>query len=521
MSSFEAVIDRMKQEGDLNRNSGTNSIKSLKEKLDSSNIILSNILNALKKNVVGGTSSTPLSRLVSQQPLQKEGATSELSKESSIFKLLSAATKFQAMRPIKALGDTASSIGSSLKEKFGINSFQKAFSDRLENLKSSLFQSAGGKEEETSSDIEETLSENLSSDGPIVSAIETQTTHIKELVGLFKDFIFQGRQSELERNDLESEAQSPDPEQPTIVEEEEEKEGKSIFGIIGGLISSLAGMFMPFLTLLANPAVLTTIAALTALAGLYVYKDEIKNFLAETSKSIEEYGKKIRKQFGISEEPVDDASGASSDFGGDVTPLKYSSLADQKAYNKSLEDGRKKTEEENKNDPKFIEKIQNLSINEIKDLKPSFLQGDGYRNPMYGYLTYPDIQKIWEDGRRARLKVEFPNATSDQLNGALAATRGDATPRLDSHAQKNLDTETTANKLVPNPAISPSSVAMKEQSEQLLRATPANVNVAAPTTITDNSKRSNVSVTNSGGSRGSQSTSPNNAHMGMFADVNE
>jgi hypothetical protein len=85
---------------------------------------------------------------------------------------------------------------------------------------------------------------------------------------------------------------------------------------------------------------------------------------------------------------VDDASGASSDFGGDVTPLKYSSLADQKAYNKSLEDGRKKTEKENKNDPKFIEKIQNLSINEIKDLKPSFLQGDGYRNPMYGYLTF-------------------------------------------------------------------------------------------------------------------------------------
>ncbi len=511
MSSFEAVIDRMKQEGDLNRNSGTNSIKSLKEKLDSSNIILSNILNALKKNVVGGTSSTPLSRLVSQQPLQKEGATSELSKESSIFKLLSAATKFQAMRPIKALGGTASSIGSSLKEKFGINSFQKDFSDRLGNLKSSLFQSAGGKEEETSSDIEETLSENLSSDGPIVSAIETQTTHIKDLVGLFKDFIFQGRQSELERNDLASEAQSP--EQPTIVEEEKEKEGKSIFGIIGGLISSLAGMFMPFLTLLANPAVLATIAALTALAGLYVYKDEIKNFLAKTSKWIEEYGKKIRERFGISEESVDDASGASSDFGGtNATPLQYSSLADQEAYNKSLEDGRKKTEEKNKNDPKFIEKIQNLSINEIKDLKPSFLQGDGYRNPMYKNLTYPDIQKIWEDGRRARLKVEFPNATSDQLNGAIDATRG-------GEQAKAIAPQAVPPQIQPKTPIPQNSVDIVKQSE--LRATPAptNVNVAAPTTITDNSNKSNVSVTNSGRSSGSQSTSPTNAHMGMIADV--
>jgi hypothetical protein len=267
MSSFEAVIDRMKQEGDLNRNSGTNSIKSLKEKLDSSNIILSNILNALKKNVVGGTSSTPLSRLVSQQPLQKEGATSELSKESSIFKLLSAATKFQAMRPIKALGDTASSIGSSLKEKFGINSFQKAFSDRLENLKSSLFQFAGGKEEETSSDIEETLSENLSSDGPIVSAIETQTTHIKELVGLFKDFIFQGRQSELERNDLESEAQSPDPEQPTIVEEEE-SDGKS--GILSSLMKfgSVIGAILPGLGTLKN-----VIQGILAISGIKMILD--------------------------------------------------------------------------------------------------------------------------------------------------------------------------------------------------------------------------------------------------------
>jgi hypothetical protein len=73
----------------------------------------------------------------------------------------------------------------------------------------------------------------------------------------------------------------------------------------------------------------------------------------------------------------------------------------------------------------------------------------------------------------------------------------------------------------PKTPISQSSVDMVKQSE--LRATPAptNVNVAAPTTITDNSNKSNVSVTNSGGSRGSQSTSPNNAHMGMFADVNE
>ena len=363
MSSFEAVIDRMKQEGNLDRNSGTNSIKSLKERLDSSNIILSSISKALKKNVVGGTSSIPLLQSDSQQSLQKEGATSELSKESSIFKLLGAVTKFQAMRPIGAIGGAASSIGSSLKEKSGINSFQKAFSDKLENLKSSLFQAAGGKEEETSSDIEETLSENLSSDGPIVSAIETQTAHIEELVGLFKDFIFQGRQSELERRDLASEAQSP--EQPTIVEEERES-GSGIFGkLFGSIIKgflSLGRLFLPLLTpllgLLANPAVLGGIAALTAAVALFLNREKIANLISEFFKSnperVEANTKRQEKTLAEAEKTV--------------------SKLEKKAIEKPLDSRETQELEENKRVVKVVEQklnakdiVASLTATEVKE----------------------------------------------------------------------------------------------------------------------------------------------------------
>ena len=62
---------------------------------------------------------------------------------------------------------------------------------------------------------------------------------------------------------MESEAQSPDPEQPTIVEEEEESDGKS--GILSSLMKfgSVIGAILPGLGTLKN-----VIKGILAISGI-------------------------------------------------------------------------------------------------------------------------------------------------------------------------------------------------------------------------------------------------------------
>ena len=265
MSSFEAVIERIKKEGQLTRNTGTNSLKAMNKNLEQ-------ILQVLNKNFsVLKTNNDAIKSIDKKTP--KVSASSEFTTErkGGILAGLSAAITGNT---IGRLGIGSTGKAQDVRRAAGNFVGKITGREKRQEIAEKLFSLSDSK-------IKKEESEETSNE-PVVEAVEEQTNILKKFVSLFEKDMFKEKQKELKKEDLEDEKRK---ERKAGVVKEKESGGSGIFsklfGSIGSLLKPLLELFAPLLVLFKNPAVLAGIAALTAAVTLFLNRDKIADLISE------------------------------------------------------------------------------------------------------------------------------------------------------------------------------------------------------------------------------------------------
>jgi hypothetical protein len=258
MSSFEAVIERIKQEGQLTRNTGTNSLKAMNKNLEQ-------ILEVLNKNFsILKTNNDDIKSIDKKTPKVSVSSEFTTERKGGILAGLSAAI-------------TGNTIG-----RFGIGSTGKAQDvrratdnfvgkitgrEKRQEIAEKLFSLSDSK-------IKKEESEETSNE-PVVEAVEEQTNILKKLVSLFEKGMFKEKQKELKEEDLEDEKLKELKERKAGVVKEKESDGKSgilsslmKFGSVIGAFGSVIGAILPNFGKLKN-----VIKGILAISGIKMILD--------------------------------------------------------------------------------------------------------------------------------------------------------------------------------------------------------------------------------------------------------
>jgi len=274
MSSFEAVIERIKQEGQLTRNTGTNSLKAMNKNLEQ-------ILQVLNKNFsVLKTNNDAIKSIDKKTPKVSASPEFTTERKGGILAGLSAAITGNT---IGRLGIGSTGKAQDVRRASGNFVGKITGREKRQEIAEKLFSLSDSK-------IKKEKSEETSNE-PVVEAVEEQTNILKKIVSLFEKDMFREKQKELKEEDLEDEKRKE--RKAGVVKEKEKESGGSgifseLFGSIGSLLKPLLELFAPLLRLLApllvlfkNPAVLAGIAALTAAVTLFLNRDKIADLISE------------------------------------------------------------------------------------------------------------------------------------------------------------------------------------------------------------------------------------------------
>ena len=508
MSSFEAVIDRMKQEGDLTRNSGTNSLKQI-------NTTLKDILNSIEKNIK--LSQTPVSAASISRVPSSPRAESRFQTERTggILAGLSAAVTAQT---IGRLGIGQSGIAQKQRERADDFLGKVTFRETRKNIAEKLF---------SFSDAKEATEE---ANEPIVDELKNQTSVIQVLVDTFKkgmdeDKRFREEQEDLAAQDRSDQLNAQEPAGPTA---EPKEKDKGIFGTILGMLGSGLGTILgPIIALLTNPAVLALLAGIGAFLGaLKYYEKDIlaaRDSLVEWAKPftdwLEKTGEELRNTLGIkagpSESQLDDP--LSGDFGGPDfygNPVPFMTKEEREQYNKQLETGQAQITSKRTEEIK-----QGLSRSEVESaLKTEEGKRSGFWNSIIGpgdRIVSGPLAGLTMDQARALLE------STELKDTAPSAKPKPVTPvdtTLDDGGEDSRTSEYTIQGMIRKakqqsgePALPVQVVprGIPESSQQLNEGSgqrPIVVNnVSAPTTV---DASTNAPTTVNGGGNGGYSAPP-------------
>ena len=161
-------------------------------------------------------------------------ATSELARDSSLFKLLGAAAKNKLVSPVtKKISAAGSAIGSAATKYSGIDFAQ----EKIQGLKDSIFNMTGVSEEDNTVDASAT-----GSGDNVVDALDNQTVILTDI----RDAIFDQFGYEKQKDLLSADASlvsGRDKNEPANDNKkgEEKKEGKGLLGSLVGLGAMLFG----------------------------------------------------------------------------------------------------------------------------------------------------------------------------------------------------------------------------------------------------------------------------------------
>jgi len=226
MSSFEAVIERIKQEGQLTRNTGTNSLKAMNKNLEQ-------ILEVLNKNFgILKTNNDSIKSIDKKTP--KVSASSEFTTErkGGILAGLSAAITGNT---IGRLGIGSTGKAQDVRRAAGNFVGKITGREKRQEIAEKLFSLSDSK-------IKKEESEETSNE-PVVEAVEEQTNILKKFVSLFEKDMFREKQKELKEEDLEDEKLKE--RKAGVVKEKEKESGGS--GILSSLMKfgSVIGAILP------------------------------------------------------------------------------------------------------------------------------------------------------------------------------------------------------------------------------------------------------------------------------------
>ena len=268
MSSFEAVIERIKQEGQLTRNTGTNSLKAMNKNLEQ-------ILEVLNKNFsILKTNNDDIKSIDKKTPKVSPSSEFTTERKGGILAGLSAAITGNT---IGRLGIGSTGKAQDVRRAAGNFVGKITGREKRQEIAEKLFSLSDSK-------IKKEESEETSNE-PVVEAVEEQTNILKKIVSLFEKDTFREKQKKLKEEDLEDEKRK---ERKAGVVKEKESGGSGIFSIFSKLFGSIVSLFTPLLRslaplliLLKNPAVLAGIAALTAAVTLFLNRDKIADLISE------------------------------------------------------------------------------------------------------------------------------------------------------------------------------------------------------------------------------------------------
>jgi hypothetical protein len=228
MSSFEAVIERIKQEGQLTRNTGTNSLKAMNKNLEQ-------ILQVLNKNFsVLKTNNDAIKSIDKKTP--KVSASSEFTTErkGGILAGLSAAITGNT---IGRLGIGSTGKAQDVRRAAGNFVGKITGREKRQEIAEKLFSLSDSK-------IKKEESEETSNE-PVVEAVEEQTNILKKIVSLFEKDMFKEKQKELKKEDLEDEKRKE--RKAGVVKEKEKEKESGGSGILSSLMKfgSVIGAILP------------------------------------------------------------------------------------------------------------------------------------------------------------------------------------------------------------------------------------------------------------------------------------
>jgi len=228
MSSFEAVIERIKKEGQLTRNTGTNSLKAMNKNLEQ-------ILQVLNKNFsVLKTNNDAIKSIDKKTP--KVSASSEFTTErkGGILAGLSAAITGNT---IGRLGIGSTGKAQDVRRAAGNFVGKITGREKRQEIAEKLFSLSDSK-------IKKEESEETSNE-PVVEAVEEQTNILKKIVSLFQKDMFKEKQKELKKEDLEDEKRKE--RKAGVVKEKEKEKESGGSGILSSLMKfgSVIGAILP------------------------------------------------------------------------------------------------------------------------------------------------------------------------------------------------------------------------------------------------------------------------------------
>jgi len=496
MSSFEAVIDRMKQEGDLTRNSGTNSLKQINRTLESILETLSKNFKTLQ-NIKTATPSRTTPRDDTPRP-------ERISPE------------FKTQRSGGVISAMSSAISGQTIGRLGIGSSGKAQQKRKEIADASgltkLREMREGAIEKLYS-FSDSKTKNKKEDESLKEEKE-QTSLLRELVGTFKKRFFKEKQENLKRADVESQQREFDfGGEPTA---EPKEKSKGIFGTLFSLLGSgLSTIFGPIIALLTNPTVLALLVGIGAfLVAVKTYEKDIlaaRDALVEWSKPFTDWlqktGGKLRNTLGIAidtvtgltksqEKMMQESPGTESDFQSNAWKGKspYMTKEEREQYNKQLETGQAKITSKRTEEIK-----QGLSRSEVESaLKTEEGKRSGFWNSIVGpgdRIVSGPLAGLTMDQARALLESTELKDTAPKKqmrNSAAVVMRG---PPPAAYKEGAADPDDISGRVVPR--------GIPESSQQLGQGSgqrPIIVNnVSAPTTV---DASTNAPTTVNGGGNG-------------------
>jgi len=220
MSSFEAVIERIKQEGQLTRNTGTNSLKAMNKNLEQ-------ILQVLNKNFsVLKTNNDAIKSIDKKTPKVSASPEFTTERKGGILAGLSAAITGNT---IGRLGIGSTGKAQDVRRASGNFVGKITGREKRQEIAEKLFSLSDSK-------IKKEKSEKTSNE-PVVEAVEEQTNILKKFVSLFEKDMFREKQKELKEEDLEDEKRKE--RKAGVVKEKEKEKESGGSGIFSGILSSL------------------------------------------------------------------------------------------------------------------------------------------------------------------------------------------------------------------------------------------------------------------------------------------
>jgi len=287
MADLNDVIARIKAEGQLIRNTGTNSIKRSNELLSEQTDVLRTIGRNLNKMTIVQARAD-----INQNGIKRPERVSPVSETSGfgIFKALTAAI---SEKTIGQFGIGKSQRASKVRSAIA-SPFQKAYAavtdpikEKREQLIDKLLDIArlkpksGVEEDQQQQQFEEftgTVTDNLGEDGSIATAIGNQTNVITSIYNLLADMITTDRNKELERQDLALTENRFQPTKEVIAPMDKETKNPFVgildkFAGIAALgaglaaLASLVGSFATIITVAGTAAIGAAAAVIAAVAA--------------------------------------------------------------------------------------------------------------------------------------------------------------------------------------------------------------------------------------------------------------